>query len=278
MNTRSYFYACFRRESSRICGETRIEDPLGEEQREADVRRVAQSGVFARHSERGGFSALERRYELATNRIYLAFHIYFLCTLLHEIFGHMVPVSRKDGAGDAEANAPQGDAAATPGEEQPQVDVKLTEQAAEGAAEEQPAADEVPYRTVFLGARFAIFTLRSNYIRNSNTLQLTGRTWSRQRRSRVSRRLGSRFTWRRRSSGARVGGSSFQSTKAHRTHWPFSCSASIPNGRRGMHCTVQYCCTLLLRHDESSVETQYTSSAFTIGINVQCRLYTVLYI
>lgn len=54
-------------------------------------------------------------------------------------------VSRKDGAGDAEANAPQGDVAATPGEEQPQVDVKLTEQAAEGAAEEQPAADEVPY-------------------------------------------------------------------------------------------------------------------------------------
>ena len=66
-----------------------------------------------------------------------------------------MPVSRKEASGEGETSAspvPQGGdaaaaaAAAPSGDEQPQVDVKLTEQAAEGAEETAPA-DEVMYCT-----------------------------------------------------------------------------------------------------------------------------------
>ena len=65
-----------------------------------------------------------------------------------------MPVSRKEASGEGETSAspvPQGGdaaaaAAAPSGNEQPQVDVKLTEQAAEGAEETAPA-DEVMYCT-----------------------------------------------------------------------------------------------------------------------------------
>ena len=71
-------------------------------------------------------------------------------------------VSRKEASGEGETSAspvPQGgDAAAAPaGDEQPQVDVKLTEQAAEGAEETAPA-DEVIYSTALYQQSSSIHT------------------------------------------------------------------------------------------------------------------------